>query len=83
MTLRIDRLDHLVLTVASIGETCDFYARVLGMDVSHTAVNIAELMKERGLRPENLSTNMDPTRRRLVESLLGGARRDSDGDAAG
>ena len=35
MTLRIDRLDHLVLTVASIGETCDFYARVLGMDVSH------------------------------------------------
>ena len=35
MTLRIDRLDHLVLTVASIRKTCDFYARVLGMTVSH------------------------------------------------
>lgn len=34
MNLRIDRLDHLVLTVASIDETCDFYVRVLGMDVS-------------------------------------------------
>jgi len=30
----MDRLDHLVLTVASIGETCAFYARVLGMEVS-------------------------------------------------
>ncbi len=29
----IDHLDHLVLTVASIEETCDFYARVLGMGV--------------------------------------------------
>jgi catechol 2,3-dioxygenase-like lactoylglutathione lyase family enzyme len=34
VTPRIDRLDHLVLTVASIDETCDFYARVLGMEVS-------------------------------------------------
>ena len=34
MSVRIDRLDHLVLTVASIDETCDFYARVLGMQVS-------------------------------------------------
>lgn len=34
MTVRIDRLDHLVLTVSSIEETCDFYARVLGMEVS-------------------------------------------------
>ncbi|TCR90816.1 VOC family protein [Rhizobium sp. BK376] len=31
--IRIDRLDHLVLTVASIEATCDFYARVLGMGV--------------------------------------------------
>jgi catechol 2,3-dioxygenase-like lactoylglutathione lyase family enzyme len=29
--MRIDRLDHLVLTVADIGATVDFYARVLGM----------------------------------------------------
>ena len=35
MSVRIDRLDHLVLTVVSIDETCDFYTRVLGMHVSH------------------------------------------------
>jgi anti-anti-sigma factor len=29
--VRIDRLDHLVLTVASIDATVDFYTRVLGM----------------------------------------------------
>ncbi|GES50731.1 virulence protein [Rhizobium sp. NBRC 114257] len=31
--IRIDHLDHLVFTVASIEESCDFYARVLGMGV--------------------------------------------------
>jgi catechol 2,3-dioxygenase-like lactoylglutathione lyase family enzyme len=31
--LRVDRLDHLVLTVASIEASCAFYARVLGMAV--------------------------------------------------
>ena len=31
--MQIDRLDHLVLTVADIGKTCDFYTRVLGMEV--------------------------------------------------
>lgn len=29
--ISIDRLDHLVLTVADIDATCDFYVRVLGM----------------------------------------------------
>lgn len=29
----IDRIDHLVLTVASLDATCDFYSRVLGMKV--------------------------------------------------
>ncbi len=29
--IRIERLDHLVLTVRDIDTTCDFYARVLGM----------------------------------------------------
>ncbi|HWA11548.1 MAG TPA: VOC family protein [Burkholderiales bacterium] len=33
MSIRIDRLDHFVLTVASIDATCAFYARVLGMEV--------------------------------------------------
>ena len=31
--MRIERLDHLVLTVRHIAATCDFYARVLGMEV--------------------------------------------------
>jgi catechol 2,3-dioxygenase-like lactoylglutathione lyase family enzyme len=31
--VRIDRLDHLVLTVADIDRTCAFYTRVLGMEV--------------------------------------------------
>ena len=34
MAVRIDRLDHLVLTVASIDATCEFYSKVLGMEVS-------------------------------------------------
>ncbi len=31
--MKIDRLDHLVLTVADISLTCEFYTRVLGMKV--------------------------------------------------
>jgi catechol 2,3-dioxygenase-like lactoylglutathione lyase family enzyme len=31
--INIERLDHLVLTVNDIGATCDFYGRVLGMQV--------------------------------------------------
>jgi catechol 2,3-dioxygenase-like lactoylglutathione lyase family enzyme len=31
--VKIDRIDHFVLTVADIDASCDFYARVLGMDV--------------------------------------------------
>ncbi|MDH4247285.1 MAG: VOC family protein, partial [Deltaproteobacteria bacterium] len=29
----IDRLDHLVLTVSDLDRTCEFYGRVLGMQV--------------------------------------------------
>ncbi|WP_232429508.1 VOC family protein [Noviherbaspirillum autotrophicum] len=32
-TMKIDRIDHIVLTVRSIDATCAFYAEVLGMDV--------------------------------------------------
>ncbi|MBB3645311.1 catechol 2,3-dioxygenase-like lactoylglutathione lyase family enzyme [Rhizobium sp. BK619] len=35
--IRIDRLDHLVLTVADIAATCDFYSRILGMSVQSFA----------------------------------------------
>ena len=31
--MQIERLDHLVLTVADIARTCDFYRRVLGIEV--------------------------------------------------
>jgi len=31
--MKIDCLDHLVLTVRDIGVTCDFYSRALGMKV--------------------------------------------------
>ena len=31
--VRIDRIDHLVLTVRDIESTCAFYSRVLGMEI--------------------------------------------------
>jgi catechol 2,3-dioxygenase-like lactoylglutathione lyase family enzyme len=31
--MRIERLDHLVLTVRDLAATCDFYSKVLGMQV--------------------------------------------------
>jgi catechol 2,3-dioxygenase-like lactoylglutathione lyase family enzyme len=31
--MKIDYLDHLVLTVKSIEKTCEFYSRVLGMEI--------------------------------------------------
>jgi catechol 2,3-dioxygenase-like lactoylglutathione lyase family enzyme len=31
--VRIERIDHLVLTVRDIAATCDYYSRVLGMQV--------------------------------------------------
>ncbi len=31
--IRIDHIDHFVLTVANVDATCAFYARVLGMEV--------------------------------------------------
>jgi len=31
--MRIERIDHLVLTVKDILASCDFYSRVLGMEV--------------------------------------------------
>src|SRR5215469_2133753 len=33
IAMRIERLDHLVLTVADIDRTCEFYTQVLGMEV--------------------------------------------------
>ncbi len=33
MTLKIEHLDHLVLTVCDLAATCDFYTRACGMEV--------------------------------------------------
>ncbi len=32
--MKLERLDHLVLTVKDIQATCDFYTRVLGMSIN-------------------------------------------------
>ena len=32
--MKIERIDHLVLTVRDIAATCDYYSRVLGMQVA-------------------------------------------------
>lgn len=39
--MKISKIDHLVLTVASISVTCDFYERILGM----TAIEFADNRK--------------------------------------
>jgi catechol 2,3-dioxygenase-like lactoylglutathione lyase family enzyme len=31
--MKVDRIDHFVLTVCDVEATCDFYSRVLGMEV--------------------------------------------------
>ena len=31
--VRIDRIDHVILRARDVGATCDFYRRVLGMDM--------------------------------------------------
>ncbi len=51
--IRIDRLDHLVLTVADIAATCDFYSRILGMSVETFAEGFQSdrLMPMRPARP--------------------------------
>lgn len=33
IAVHIESIDHIVLTVADVGATCAFYARVLGMEV--------------------------------------------------
>ena len=37
--MKIDRLDHIVLTVKDLEVTCDFYSKVLGMEIVTFADN--------------------------------------------
>jgi len=60
----IERFDHIVLTVADLNKTCDFYAHVLGMEVvtfegdkkalrfGRQKINLHEVGKE--LEPKSL-----------------------------
>jgi catechol 2,3-dioxygenase-like lactoylglutathione lyase family enzyme len=78
--VRVDRLDHLVLTVASIEATVMFYTRVLGVDVvtfgpGRTAltfgtskINLHEAGQEfepKALRPTPGSVDIYPVARGL------------------
>jgi catechol 2,3-dioxygenase-like lactoylglutathione lyase family enzyme len=33
--VRVDRIDHFVLTVRDVAATCDFYSRVLGVEIEY------------------------------------------------
>ncbi|WP_374200788.1 VOC family protein [Inquilinus sp. Marseille-Q2685] len=48
--MRIDHLDHLVLTVASIEATCDFYTQALGMQVETFGADTPEGNRRKALR---------------------------------
>jgi catechol 2,3-dioxygenase-like lactoylglutathione lyase family enzyme len=62
--MKIDTLDHLVLTVRDIGATCEFYAKVLGMAIvtfgenrkalsfGSQKINLQELGRESTLKAE-------------------------------
>ena len=53
MTLQIDSLDHLVLTVRDLQTTCDFYQRVLGMQVVHFGQGRTALTKVHHLHSQH------------------------------
>ena len=63
--MKIDRLDHLNLTVADIDRSCEFYTRVLGME----AVTWGE--GRAALRFGQQKINLDPAR----EAAAGGDKR--------
>lgn len=49
--MRIERIDHLVLTVRDVAATCEFYTRVLGM----TAVSFGEGRKALAFGPHKFN----------------------------
>ena len=62
--MKIDAIDHIVLTVKDIGKTCEFYSQVLGMDAvtfgegrkalsfGSQKINLQQLGRESTLRAE-------------------------------
>ena len=59
--MNIDRLDHLVLTVADIAVTCDFYSRVLGMKaISFGAGRTALAFGSQKINLHQMGSEIDP-----------------------
>jgi catechol 2,3-dioxygenase-like lactoylglutathione lyase family enzyme len=59
--MRIDRLDHLVLTVADIDTTVDFYTRLLGMTaVSFGADRIAVVFGQTKINLHQAGREFEP-----------------------
>ena len=64
--MQIERLDHLVFTVADIERTCEFYTRVLGMEVvrfgeGRTALRFGQ--QKINLHPADKIPALEPTGR--------------------
>ena len=59
--MKVERLDHLVLTVADVEASCAFYARVLGMEVITFGQGRKALRRQPGLHPgdDELGTPLD------------------------
>ena len=76
--MRIERLDHLVLTVAAIARTCEFYTRVLGMEVvrfseGRTALRFGQ--QKINLHPASDSPVSSPTSRRRGRAICASSPR--------
>jgi catechol 2,3-dioxygenase-like lactoylglutathione lyase family enzyme len=86
LALRLERLDHLVLTVASIDVTVEFYERVMGMQAitfgegrralrfGEQKINLHQVGREfepRALRPTPGSADLCFISSEPVDALLG------------
>jgi catechol 2,3-dioxygenase-like lactoylglutathione lyase family enzyme len=58
--MKIERLDHLVLTVANIPATCEFYARVLDFEVVEANGRWALKFGEQKINLHQLDHTFDP-----------------------
>ncbi len=65
--MRAQRLDHLVLTVASIERTVDFYVRVLGMErVDFGEGRVALTFGEQKINLHEVGSEFKPNARRAL-----------------
>ncbi len=65
--VRVDRLDHIVLTVRSVEATCDFYSRVLGMTpVTFSGNRKALLFGRQKINLHEVGREFEPAMRRVL-----------------